>query len=109
LTNLAHRAKKAATRKRGQVKLYQSGKFSKNDEISPKRLQELASEVVSALRIQRKEIAVILGVSPSAITRATKEVGTKWAALQIRVLSTFGNLEVESKTTFRVAAVRNRD
>ena len=107
--NLPHGAKTTNSRQKRQVLFYPIGKLKTGEELALKQLQELAHEVVSALTIQRKDIAAMLKVSPSAITRATKEVGTKWTALQIRLIGTFSNLAIESQTIFRVTVRGSRD
>lgn len=71
--------------------------------LSSEELQTWAAKLVSDSGEAKSKLAIKLGVSPGALTRATSEKGPKWFQLQARIVELLTNFTVVSRTELVVA------
>jgi hypothetical protein len=71
-------------------------------------LQREARKAFDRFGGSQRELAEVLGVDRSAISRAVRKVGLKHAAVQARIISHVREEPVQRRTTYRGRAVEHR-
>lgn len=77
------------------------------DGLSLPELQEEAHQAFERFSGSQQDLAEILGINRSAISRAVRNEGMKHAAVQARIISYVKAVPVQRRTTYQAKHVRH--
>lgn len=78
------------------------------NELTVEELHEEARQEWESFRGLQSDLAEILGINRSAVSRAVRHAGMKHAAVQARIVSYLKGVPVQRRSTYQGKHVRHR-